>query len=138
MKSSRPIFLVEDDAVDQMLLKRALSSLGIRNRLDIANDGEEALEQLGRSKGEDRPCLILIDLNMPRMNGFEFLKALRQDEALRMIPVIVLTTSKEQKDVRESYRLGAAGYMAKPVDYLQFVELVKTIDSYWSLCEQPE
>ncbi len=138
MKSSRPIFLVEDDAVDQMLLKRALSSLGIRNRLDIANDGEEALEQLGRSKGEDRPCLILIDLNMPRMNGFEFLKALRQDESLRMIPVIVLTTSKEQKDVRESYRLGAAGYMAKPVDYLQFVELVKTIDSYWSLCEQPE
>jgi CheY-like chemotaxis protein len=138
MKSSRPIFLVEDDAVDQMLLKRALSSLGIRNRLDIANNGEEALDQLGKSKGEDRPCLILIDLNMPRMNGFEFLRALRQDESLRMIPVIVLTTSKEQKDVRESYRLGAAGYMAKPVDYLQFVELVKTIDRYWTLCEQPE
>ncbi len=138
MKSSRPIFLVEDDAVDQMLLKRALSSLGIRNRLDIANNGEEALEQLGKSTGEDRPCLILIDLNMPRMNGFEFLRVLRQDESLRMIPVIVLTTSKEQKDVRESYRLGAAGYMAKPVDYLQFVELVRTIDRYWSFCEQPE
>ncbi|MDA8106985.1 MAG: response regulator [Nitrospiraceae bacterium] len=138
MKSSRPIFLVEDDAVDQMLLQRALSTLRIKNRLDVANNGEEALELLGRSKGEDRPCLILIDLNMPRMNGFEFLKALRQDESLRMIPVIVLTTSKEQKDVKESYRLGAAGYMAKPVDYLQFVELVKTIDRYWSLCEQPD
>ncbi len=138
MKSSRPIFLVEDDAVDQMLLQRALSTLRIKNRLDVANNGEEALELLGRSKSEDIPCLILIDLNMPRMNGFEFLKALRQDESLRMIPVIVLTTSKEQKDVKESYRLGAAGYMAKPVDYLQFVELVKTIDRYWSLCEQPD
>ncbi|MGE5300800.1 MAG: response regulator [Acidobacteriota bacterium] len=138
MKSSRPIFLVEDDAVDQMLLQRALSTLRIKNRLDVANNGEEALELLSRSKSEDRPCLILIDLNMPRMNGFEFLKALRQDESLRMIPVIVLTTSKEQKDVKESYRLGVAGYMAKPVDYLQFVELVKTIDRYWSLCEQPE
>ena len=138
MKSSRPIFLVEDDAVDQMLLQRALSTLRIKNRLDVANNGEEALELLSRSKGEDRPCLILIDLNMPRMNGLEFLKALRQDESLRMIPVIVLTTSKEQKDVKESYRLGAAGYMAKPVDYLQFVELVKTIDRYWSLCEQPD
>ena len=138
MKSSRPIFLVEDDAVDQMLLQRALSTLRIKNRLDVANNGEEALELLGRSKSEDIPCLILIDLNMPKMNGFEFLKALRQDESLRMIPVIVLTTSKEQKDVKESYRLGAAGYMAKPVDYLQFVELVKTIDRYWSLCEQPD
>ncbi|MDA8242165.1 MAG: response regulator [Nitrospiraceae bacterium] len=138
MKSSRPIFLVEDDAVDQMLLQRALSTLRIKNRLDVANNGEEALELLSRSKGEDRPCLILIDLNMPRMNGFEFLRTLRQDESLRMIPVIVLTTSKEKKDVKESYRLGAAGYMAKPVDYLQFVELVKTIDRYWSLCEQPE
>jgi CheY-like chemotaxis protein len=136
MKSNRPIFLVEDDAVDQMLLQRALSALGIKNRLDVANNGEEALELL--SRGEDRPCLILIDLNMPRMNGFEFLRALRQDESLGMIPVIVLTTSKEQKDVKESYRLGVAGYMAKPVDYLQFVELVKTIDRYWSLCEQPE
>ena len=138
MKSSRPIFLVEDDAVDQMLLQRALSTLRIKNRLDVASNGEEALELLGRSKSEDRPCLILIDLNMPRMNGFEFLKALRQDESLAMIPVIVLTTSKEQKDVKESYRLGAAGYMAKPVDYLQFVELVKTIDRYWSICEQPD
>ena len=138
MKSSRPIFLVEDDAVDQMLLQRALSALRIKNRLDVASNGEEALELLSRSKGEDRPCLILIDLNMPRMNGFEFLKALRKDESLGMIPVIVLTTSKEQKDVKESYRLGVAGYMAKPVDYLQFVELVKTIDRYWSLCEQPD
>ncbi|MGE5300510.1 MAG: response regulator [Acidobacteriota bacterium] len=138
MKSSRPILLVEDDAVDQMLLQRALSTLRIKNRLDVASNGEEALELLSRSKGEDRPCIIMIDLNMPRMNGFEFLKALRQDESLRMIPVIVLTTSKEQKDVKESYRLGVAGYMAKPVDYLQFVELVKTIDRYWSLCEQPD
>lgn len=138
MKGNRPILLVEDDAVDQMLLQRALESLHIPNRLEIANNGEEALELLRRSRGEDRPSIVLIDLNMPRMNGFEFLRALREDKTLRMLPVIVLTTSKEKKDIRRSYELGVAGYIAKPVDYLEFVEVIKAIEKYWSYCEHPE
>jgi CheY-like chemotaxis protein len=137
MKGNRPILLVDDDVVSTMLLQRALSSLHIRNRLHVANNGVEAIQWLKDIKDEDKPCIILLDLKMPKMGGLEFLEAFRRDQSLRTIPVIVLTTSKEQKDIRASYDLGVAGYMVKPVDFLQFIEMIKAIDQYWSLCEQP-
>jgi DNA-binding response OmpR family regulator len=91
-----------------------------------------------RNTGNERPCIILLDLNMPLMNGIEFLKEFKQDSDLKKIPVVVLTTSKEEEDKINSYNLGIAGYMIKPVDYIEFVEVVRTIDLYWTLSELPE
>ena len=136
MRSKKPILLVEDDQVDAMTVKRALKDINVTNRLDIVGDGEEALGFLGEEKNE-KPCIILLDLNMPRMNGIEFLKIVKQDDFLKQIPVLVLTTSQEEQDKVESFKLGVAGYMVKPVDYLQFVEVVRAIDLYWTLSELP-
>ena len=135
-KPKRPILLVEDDQVDAMTVQRALKDINVTNRLDIVGDGEEALAFL-RDPENERPCIILLDLNMPLMNGIEFLQVAKQDEALRRIPVVVLTASTEEQDKVDSFNLGVAGYMVKPVDYGQFVEVVKTIDLYWTLSELP-
>ncbi|HOW73206.1 MAG TPA: response regulator [Phycisphaerae bacterium] len=137
MRSRKPILLVEDDEVDQMTIQRALKEIHVTNRLDIVRNGEEALAFL-RDPAQDRPGIILLDLNMPRMNGVEFLRAVKADTALRGIPVIVLTSSREEQDRVESFNLSVAGYMVKPVDYRQFVEVVRTIDLYWTLSELPE
>ncbi len=137
MKNAKPILLVEDDKVDSMTIKRALREIKVTNRLDVASNGEEALEFLRDGKNE-KPGIILLDLNMPKMNGIEFLKVVKQDEVLKTIPVVVLTTSKEDQDRVESFKLSVAGYMIKPVDYLQFVEVMKTINLYWTLSELPE
>jgi len=137
MRPNKPILLVEDDSVDQMTIQRAMRDIRITNHLDIAGDGEEALASL-RDHTREKPGIILLDLNMPRMNGIEFLKVAKQDETLKRIPVVVLTTSKEEQDRVESFNLGVAGYMIKPVDYHQFVEVVRTIDLYWTLSELPE
>ena len=136
MKSDGPILLIEDDRVDAMTVQRALKEIKITNRLDMVGNGEEALAFL-RDPENDKPCIILLDLNMPRMNGIEFLQVAKQDDALRRIPVVVLTASREEQDMVDSYNLGVAGYMVKPVDYVQFVELVKAIDLYWTLSELP-
>lgn len=137
MRGKRPILLVEDDKVDAMTVKRALKEIHVNNKVETAGNGEEALEYLKDSNKED-PCIILLDLNMPRMNGIEFLKAAKQDELLKMIPVVVLTTSKEDQDKVESFKLSVAGYMIKPVDYQQFVDVIRTINIYWTLSELPE
>ena len=137
MRGKRPILLVEDDAVDIMTMQRALKELRINNQLDIRHNGEEALELL-RAPSREEPCIILLDLNMPRMNGIEFLKIIKQDDRFKMIPVVVLTTSREEQDKVESFNLGVAGYMIKPPDYRQFVDVVKTIDLYWTISELPE
>ena len=137
MRSSKPILLVEDDQVDAMTVKRALKEIKVTNRLDIVNNGEAALTFLRNSENEN-PGIILLDLNMPKMNGIEFLKIAKKDESLKKIPVVVLTTSKEDQDKVDSFNLGVAGYMIKPVDYRQFVEVVKTIDLYWTLSELPD
>lgn len=134
MKQKEPILLVEDDIVDQMTVQRALKDIHSSNPLFIVNNGEEALEFLKKS---NKVWIILLDLNMPKMNGIEFLKIIKQDAALKNIPVIVLTTSKEETDIIESYNLGVSGYMIKPVDYSKYVEVVKTINSYWILNEFP-
>jgi len=137
MKSKKNILLVEDDRIDVMTVKRALKEINVTNKLDIVNNGEEAIEFL-RDKNNDRPCIILLDLNMPRMNGIEFLRIAKQDDNIKRIPVVVLTTSKEEQDKVQSFDLGVAGYMAKPVDYQQFVEVIRTINLYWTLSELPE
>ena len=129
MRSKRPILLVEDDKVDAMTVKRALDEIKVVNRLDIAGNGEEALS---------KPCVILLDLNMPKMNGIEFLKIAKKDKRLRRIPVVVLTTSEEEQDRVNSFDLGVAGYMIKPVGYQKFVEVIKTMDLYWTLSRLPE
>jgi len=137
MRNSKPILLVEDDKVDAMTVKRALKEINITNRLDIVNDGEEALAFL-RDPKNNNPGIILLDLNMPRMNGIEFLRITKKDETLKKIPVVVITTSKEDQDKIDSFNLGVAGYMIKLVDYQKFVEVIKVIDLYWTLSELPD
>lgn len=137
MRPNTPILLVEDDEVDQMTIRRALKEIHVTNQLQIAGNGEEALAFL-RDPGNGRPGIILLDLNMPRMNGVEFLRIVKDDADLRRIPVIVLTSSREEQDRVESFNLSVAGYMIKPVDYRQFVEVVRAIDLYWTLSELPD
>jgi CheY-like chemotaxis protein len=136
MRNSKPILLVEDDRVDAMTVKRALKDLNVTNLLVHTLNGEEALNHL-RAESNGNPCVILLDLNMPRMNGVEFLKVIKADDVLKSIPVVVLTTSQEDQDVFESFKLSAAGYIVKPVDYKKFVEAMRTIDIYWTLSELP-
>ena len=137
MHNSKPILLVEDDQVDAMTVERALKDLKVINNLVRKADGKEALEYL-RNESNQKPCIILLDLNMPRMNGFEFLKIVKANDILRKIPVVVLTTSHTDQDIVETYNLSVAGYIVKPVDYRNFVEAIRTIDLYWTLSELPE
>ncbi len=136
MRNSKPILIVDDDSVDVMAAKRAMRDAGVDNPVVHKENGEEALEYL-RDLGSHEPCLILLDLNMPKMNGIEFLKAVKDDETLRRIPVLVLTTSNEQSDVVTCFELGAAGYMLKSIDYEEFSETIKAIDRYWTISESP-
>ena len=136
MRISKPILLIEDDNVDVMTVERVFRDLKIANQLVSTSNGEQALEYL-RTNGNKKPCVILLDLNMPKMNGTEFLKIVKTDESLKKIPVVVLTTSSQQQDVVESFDLGAAGYMVKSVDYGKFVETIRTINLYWTLSELP-
>jgi len=135
--TNAPILLVEDDQVDVMTVKRALKEIHVTNPLVNLENGEEALKYLRDSKST-KPCIILLDLNMPIMNGIEFLQVAKRDAQLKRIPVVVLTTSEEQQDKVNSFNLGVAGYMAKPVDYRQFVEVMRTIDAYWTISELPQ
>ncbi|WP_150050483.1 MULTISPECIES: response regulator [Methylomonas] len=133
---NNPILLIEDDSVDAMTVKRALKELRVTNPLQWKENGEEGLAYL-QQPGHEQPCLILLDLNMPVMNGIEFLQNFKSLPELRRIPVIALTTSDEQEDKVESFELGVAGYMRKPVEYQQFVEIIRTIDAYWTISESP-
>jgi CheY-like chemotaxis protein len=137
MRDSRPVLLVEDDTIDAMTVRRAFRDLKVTNPLVHTVNGEEALVYL-RDEAKDKPCLILLDLNMPKMNGTEFLTVAKADPALKKIPVVVLTTSSEERDVVESFRLSVAGYIIKPVDYRNFVEAIRTINVYWTLSEMPD
>lgn len=134
MKNSLPILLVEDDKVDQMTVKRGLYHLKKENPLIIKQNGLEALEYLN-DKANARPGIILLDLNMPKMNGIEFLSHVKQDEELRLIPVVVMTTSLQDNDRIDSFRHQVAGYMVKPVDYPQFLNSLKAICNYWMVSE---
>jgi CheY-like chemotaxis protein len=136
------ILLVEDDQVDVMNVQRAFKRGHITNSLYVAENGLEGLEML-RGTADQPPVvprdrrLILLDLNMPKMNGIEFLQALRADPALKYIPVVVLTTSNEDQDRVNAYNLNVAGYLLKPVTFSTFVEVMVTLNKYWTLCEMP-
>lgn len=134
--TNKPILLIEDDQVDTMTVKRALREIHVTNPLVHVENGEEALHYL-RDPQREKPCIMLLDLNMPIMNGIEFLQVAKHDDQLKRIPVVVLTTSEEQQDKVNSFNLGVAGYMAKPVDYRQFVEVMRSIDAYWTISEMP-
>ncbi|MDD5063884.1 MAG: response regulator [Phycisphaerae bacterium] len=136
MRSLKPMLLVEDDSVDVMMVKRALKDLNVKNPLVHTPNGEGAIEYL-TGEGNEKPCIILLDLNMPKMNGVEFLKVVKADDVLKKIPVVVLTTSMDTKDKFETFELCAAGYIVKPADYKKFVEAMRTIDVYWTLSELP-
>lgn len=132
INSNRPILLIEDDEVDIMTVQRAVKEIKITNPMDVARNGEEGLEYLTNNPA---PCIILLDINMPKMNGIEFLREIKANDQFKKIPVIILTTSREEQDRLESFELSAAGYMIKPVDYKKFVELIRTINLYWSLSQ---
>jgi len=136
MRTCKPIMLVEDDTIDAMTVRRAFRDLNVTNPLAHALNGEEGLAHL-QDPANERPCVILLDLNMPKMNGIEFLKIAKADPSLRRIPVVVLTTSNEERDIVDSFKLSVAGYIVKPVDYRKFVEAIQTIDLYWTLSELP-
>ncbi len=132
------IMLVEDDQVDQMTVKRAFKQNKVANPLYCAENGEEALAMLRGEKGEKiSPKIILLDLNMPKMGGVEFLEELRKDPHLKKISVFVLTTSQADEDIIATSKHNVAGYIVKPVSFDSFREAVKILDAYWASCEFP-
>jgi CheY-like chemotaxis protein len=131
------ILLVEDDAVDVMNVQRAFKKNNISNPLFLAGNGIEALDALRAGLMPRERRLVLLDLNMPRMGGIEFLRELRADPELRHIPVVVLTTSNDDKDRVEAYNLNVAGYILKPVTLANFIETMAALNKYWTLSELP-
>ncbi len=133
MEKKLNILLIEDDVIEIMKLNRVVSSLQLSHNILEANNGEEALKIL--QKKNELPHIILLDLNMPKVNGIEFLNILKNDESLRCIPTIVLTTSSNQKDLLACYKIGIAGYILKPLKYEDYVFKIEKLLDYWSINE---
>jgi CheY-like chemotaxis protein len=131
------ILLVEDDEVDVMNVRRAFERNNVSNPLFVAGNGLEALDMLRNGSIPADRRLILLDLNMPKMNGIEFLQALRADPELSSTPVVVLTTSNDDQDKIDAYNLNVAGYLLKPVTFSSFCERMTTLNKYWTLVEMP-
>lgn len=131
------ILLVDDDVVDVMNVRRAFERGRITNPLWTAHDGHEGLALLRSNQMPSDRRLVLLDINMPRMNGIEMLRELRADPALQMTPVVMLSTSNDDRDRIEAYRLNVAGYLVKPVTFVAFVELMTAMNRYWTLVEMP-
>lgn len=131
------ILLVEDDEVDVLNVRRAFAKNHIMNPLVVAGDGIEALEMLRGGQVPKGRRLILLDLNMPRMNGIEFVRELRQDPGLSSTPVVVLTTSKDDRDKIDAYNLNVAGYLLKPVTFESFCDVMLALNKFWTLVELP-
>lgn len=136
------ILLVEDNPQDLELTIRALRKANLANHIQVARDGEEAIEFIfcegpySNRKIEDKPKVILLDLKLPKIDGLEVLERIKNDERTKDIPVVVLTSSREQKDVIESYQLGVNSYIVKPVSFDQFIEAVRNLGMYWLLLNQ--
>jgi len=131
-KSNPPILLVEDNPVDIDLTLRAFARHKLANPVLVARDGEEALAWIPRwDDGETKPAVILLDLNMPRIDGLTVLKTLKTHPEHRDIPIVVLTTSKEDRDISKAYELGANSYIVKPVDFDNFMDVAQQIELYW-------
>ena len=139
----KTILLVEDNQDDVALTLRAFGKHKIKNKVIVVEDGEEALDYLfckGKFSGRDPcdlPSVILLDINLPKVNGFEVLKAIRNNESTKLLPVTILTSSKEEQDIIQGYSLGANSYIRKPVDFEKFFEAVETLGLYWLLLNEP-
>ncbi len=138
----RRILLVEDDPRDVELVMTTLAEHNLANEVTVAYDGEEALDYLYcrgnfKTRPDGNPAVILLDLKLPKVNGLEVLRQIRTDEKLRMIPVVVLTSSREEKDWIESYRLGVNAYVVKPVDFHEFVDAVRELGVFWGVINEP-
>jgi len=136
------ILLVEDDPKDVELTLTALEEYNLANEVIVARDGEEALEYLySRGKFKTRssgnPAVVLLDLKLPKVDGLEVLKQVKSEEKLRMIPIVVLTSSKEEKDMVASYKLGVSAYVVKPVDFHEFVNAIKELGIFWAVINEP-
>ena len=127
------IMLIEDDMIEVMKLNRAISSLELSHKIVEANNGEEALKLL--KEKDNIPDIIMLDLNMPKINGIEFLSILKKDDALKYVPTIILTTSSNQRDLLECYDIGIAGYILKPLKYEEYVSKIEKLLAYWSINE---
>ena len=135
------ILLVEDSESDLKLALRALKKANVSNRIEVARDGEEALDfMLGRGahagRPNESPRLVLLDLKLPKVDGLEVLRTLKADPRTRRVPIVILTSSKEQRDLVESYQLGVNSYIVKPVDFENFVAAARELGSYWLLLNQ--
>ncbi|MDD3517770.1 MAG: response regulator [Chromatiales bacterium] len=143
MNTTKSILLVEDNPDDEELTLLALREYKLANDIVVARDGEEALDYLfarGAHAGRDpqaMPQLVLLDINLPKLSGIDVLRAIRADERTRYVPVVMLTTSKEENDLVASYSGGANSYIVKPVDFAQFVEAVRQLEVYWLILNQP-
>ena len=137
MGAKKIILLVEDNPDDEILTLRAMRKNNIANEIVVARDGAEALDYIfrtGKFAGRDiaeSPQVILLDLNLPKVGGLDVLKQIRGDESTALYPVVILTSSKEESDLVESYRLGANSYIRKPVDFIQFSEAIRQLGLYW-------
>ncbi len=134
MENAKQILLVEYDSADAIMVKRALKDLKVTNPLVHSKTSKQALEDL-KNEDNEKPCVILLDLNMPKPNGVEFLKTLKTDKTLKKILVVALTASTKEQDLIKSFKLNVAGYILKPVNYKKFVEMTLTIPLCWTLSE---
>lgn len=133
-----PILLVEDNPDDEALTVRALRKNNVLNEIRVAHDGAEAIDLLlGADRASEPPQLVLLDLKLPKLDGFEVLRRLRADERTSVVPVVILTSSKEQEDVRAGYLTGANAYVRKPVQFEDFVDAVRALGLFWILVNEP-
>ncbi|MSQ48747.1 MAG: response regulator [Deltaproteobacteria bacterium] len=142
MSHTQHMLLVEDNQNDVELMLAVLEEFPFANEVVVALDGAEALDYLFRreqfaTRSEDLPCVVLLDIKMPKVNGFEVLKQIRTDAQLRWLPVVMLTSSRAERDIMESYALGANAYVVKPVDFDEYVEMVKDIGRFWGRRNEP-
>lgn len=134
----RPILLIEDNPMDVDLTRRAFTKRKLLNPIQVARDGEEALTYLQKwEEGERLPVIILLDLKLPRIDGLEVLRQFKQHPKARAIPIIVMTSSNDDKDILEAYTLGANSYIIKPVDFDKFIQVAEQIDLYWNVLNIP-
>ena len=137
------ILLVEDNANDVELTLHAFDRHNLTNRIRVVRDGQEALDYLDAVDGEHddasnpRPKVVLLDLKLPKVDGLDVLRAIRSDERLRTLPVVILTSSREERDIVESYDLGVNSYIVKPIEFDKFVETVQALGLYWALLNEP-
>jgi len=136
MQKSKPILLVEDNPDDVDLTIRAFRRNNVSNEIIVARDGVEAIDYL-MGENTSLPIIILLDLKLPRVDGKEVLRKIRSTERTKLLPVIILTSSREEEDIIDSYNLGANGYVRKPVDFLEFTEAIKALGLFWLLWNEP-